>query len=75
MKSNRLTLYIIIGLVAGLLMGYVVNQGDATRATEIAVRMKTTLTSTTLPSTAHASAGERDDEPHCGGQKCQQPYP
>ncbi|MDH4105963.1 MAG: dicarboxylate/amino acid:cation symporter [Gammaproteobacteria bacterium] len=36
LKSNRLTLYIIIGLVAGLLMGYVVNQGDATRATEIA---------------------------------------
>ena len=36
MKSNRLTLYIIIGLVAGLLVGYVVNQGDATRATEIA---------------------------------------
>jgi Na+/H+-dicarboxylate symporter len=36
LKANRLTLYIIIGLVAGLLFGYVVNQGDATRATEIA---------------------------------------
>jgi Na+/H+-dicarboxylate symporter len=36
LKANRLTLYIIIGLVAGLLVGYVVNQGDATRAAEIA---------------------------------------
>jgi Na+/H+-dicarboxylate symporter len=36
LKANRLTLYIIIGLVAGLFVGYVVNQGDATRATEIA---------------------------------------
>jgi Na+/H+-dicarboxylate symporter len=36
LKANGLTLYIIIGLVAGLLVGYVVNQGDAARAAEIA---------------------------------------
>ena len=36
MKSNRLTLYIIIGLVLGLLVGYVVNQGDAARAASVA---------------------------------------
>jgi Na+/H+-dicarboxylate symporter len=36
LKANRLTLYIIIGLVLGLLTGYVVNQGDAEKAAEIA---------------------------------------
>jgi Na+/H+-dicarboxylate symporter len=36
LKANRLTLYIIIGLVLGLLTGYVVNQGDAAKAAEIA---------------------------------------